>query len=119
MEKGKYLIDKSVWKTTGKSRRKARVLEEREGYIDMENNLAYSLNEFGDCKVTDLNTGLSVYSCYGKSIEDCIEKYGKTIVEAINKARSQYYYDDCLKLFEYLKTCTEPITEQKLARMFA
>ena len=119
MEKGKYLIDKSVWKTTGKSRRKAIVLEEREGYIDMENNLAYSFNEVGDCKVTDLNTGLSVYSCYGKSIENCIEKYGKTIVEAINKARSQYYYDDCVKLFEYLKTCTEPITEQKLARMFA
>ena len=119
MKKGKYLIDVSVWKQIGKSRRKARVLEEREGYIDTKNNLAYSTNEFGDCRVTDIKTGLSVYNYYGKSLDDCIEKYEKDILEAINKARSQYYYDGAVKLFEYLETCTEPVTEQKLTRIFA
>ena len=119
MEKGKFLIDVLVWKKTPKSRRRARALEEREGYIDTENNLAYLFNDYGNCFVTDIRTGLSIYVCYGKSLDDCIEKYGKDIVEAINKARSQYYYDGAVKLFDYLKTCTEPVTEQKLARIFA
>jgi hypothetical protein len=119
MEKGKFYIDINVWKQTPKSRRRARTLEEREGWIDTENNIGYMFNSYGDCRATDLNTGLSIYSCNGKTLGDCIEKYGETIVEVVNKARSLYYYDNCVKLFEYLKTCTEPVTEQKLAKIFA
>lgn len=118
MNKGKYLISMSIWKQTGKSRRKARILEEREGYIDTENNIAYTINDFGDCRITDINTGLSIYSCYAKTIDDCIRDYKNVVTEIIKQARSKYYYENSVKLFEYLKTCKEPVTEQKLAKIF-
>lgn len=117
MEKGKYLIVNSVWKPAGKSRRMAREIAEKEGYIDLENSIAYTINSYGDCSVTDIATGMLVYSCCGKSIEYIIDKYGESILDAVNKARNSNYYEGCVRVFEYLKTCTEPVTEQQLRKI--
>jgi hypothetical protein len=114
MDKGKYLIDVNVY--MGKGKQKRRKLEEKEGYIDTENNIAYSINEYGDCRITDINTGLSIYSCYAKTIDDCIKDYKNVVTEIIRQARSKYYYDNCVKVFEFLKTCSEPVTVRTIEK---
>lgn len=114
MEKGKYLIDRVLY--MGKGKQKRRELEEREGFIDIENNIAYQFNEYGDCVVTDIKTGLSIYTCCGRSLDDCINKYKDDILNVLNYARNTYYYNDCVKVFEFLKTCNEPVTARTIER---
>ena len=114
MEKGKYLIDVNLY--MGKGKQKRRKLEEREGYIDTENSIAYHFSEYGDCIVTDIKTGLSIFTCYGKSLENCINKYKDNILKALNQARNVYYYNDCVKVFEFLKTCNEPVTVRTIEK---
>ena len=71
MEKGKFLIDVLAWKKTPKSRRRARALEEREGYIEMTEEQKETINGMHD---------IGIYIGYDEVLKP--EMYEKQVYKA-------------------------------------